>query len=258
MKRAIARILEHEQLYADTYRVWLEAPEISRAATAGTFAMVKTPAAYDTYWPRALSFHRFRPGPGNTREFSFLYRAVGRGTRWLSDRVPGETLALHGPLGHGFRVHPGSRHLLLVAGGIGVAPLVGFAEEHVERGHSVTLLMGARTAAELYPAIALPPEVEFVVATEDGSAGHHGLATDLFRRHITWADQAFACGPDAMFRAMAPIAEQERRRLSVQVLVEQNMACGTGICYGCAVETRKGVRLVCKDGPRFELRDLAR
>ena len=99
----------------------------------------------------------------------------------------------------------------------------------------------------------LPAEVDSAVATEDGSLGRRGLVTDLFGEYLPWADQSLACGPTPMFRSMASVVREDGMRRSVQVLMETEMACGTGICYGCAVFTKKGVRLCCKDGPRFEL-----
>ena len=75
-------------------------------------------------------------------------------------------------------------------------------------------------------------------------------------QYLPWADEVFACGPTPMFRAMAAVVRQEASRKPVQALLEERMACGTGVCYSCAVFTRRGVRLVCKDGPMFELREV--
>jgi dihydroorotate dehydrogenase electron transfer subunit len=145
---------------------------------------------------------------------------------------------------------------MLVAGGVGVSPLVWLADEALGSGKSVTLIMGARGAGQIFPASLLPPEVEVVVMTEDGSLGKRGLATEAFAEHLEWCDEAFACGPTAMFEAMAEARRRSDARRPVQVLMEQNMACGAGICYGCAIETRRGMRLVCKDGPKFRLEDV--
>lgn len=256
MRRGLARIVDHRRIHGNVWATWFQAPELALGAEIGQFLMVHTPAAWDTFWPRAFSYHRFRPDPAGSRQFALLYKTAGRGTSWLAERSPGEELEAFGPLGHGFRLRPGSQQLLLVAGGIGIAPLVGLAEQEAEHGRSLTLLMGARTADDLYPAELLHPAVEYLVTTEDGSAGQKGLVTDLFARHMDWADQVFACGPNPMFKAMAGIVRRSRPRLPVQVLLEENMACGTGVCYGCAVETRRGMQLVCKDGPRFDLRQL--
>jgi len=209
-----------------------------------------------------MSYHRLRPTQGGGEDFAILYEILGLGTQWLSQRRPGDSIFVYGPLGRGYAVRRSAGNLLLVAGGIGVAPLVWLAEEQVAIGRKVTLIQGARSASSLFPAHLLPPEVEVVVATDDGSAGHRGLVTDLVSEYLSWADQVFACGPKAMSRALADLMRRfegegaRRRRKPVQVLLEEVMPCGTGICYGCAVMTQRGVRLVCKDGPRFELRDV--
>jgi len=256
-----AVVVASERLYGDTRITWLQAPEVSAGASPGQFVMIRctdTPAALDPLLPRPMSIHRRRGGDGG-QEFAILYNVVGRGTAWLASRRPGDRVFLWGPLGRGFTIGRTARNLLLVAGGIGVAPLVWLAEEAVAAGRNVTLVAGAATADGIFPTALLPPEVEVIVTTEDGSAGQRGLATDAFEEHLAWADQVFACGPDAMFRTMARAVRASSVRRPVQVLLEQRMGCGTGICYGCAVETRRGrgrteMKLVCKDGPRFELR----
>jgi dihydroorotate dehydrogenase electron transfer subunit len=82
------------------------------------------------------------------------------------------------------------------------------------------------------------------------------MASEAFEECLPWADQVFACGPHAMYESMASVVRRLRDRTPVQVLLETPMACGMGLCYGCAVETRRGVRQVCHDGPRFDLRDV--
>ncbi len=270
---AFARVVENERLYGDTHRTWFAAPEVVRGAVPGQFVMLRCtePAPHDEsppqatalpddpLLPRAMSVHRLRQGP-NGPEWSILYDVVGRGTAWLASRRPGDLVFCWGPLGHGYTVRPSSQQLLLVAGGIGVAPLVWLADDAVEHGKSVTIILGGRTTDQIFPASLLPPEVEVVVMTEDGSSGRRGLATEAFVEHLEWCDQTFACGPNAMFQAMAEAMRRCRPPEAdrpVQVLLEEAMGCGTGICYGCAVETRRGMRLVCKDGPKFELRELS-
>jgi dihydroorotate dehydrogenase electron transfer subunit len=209
-----------------------------------------------------MSYHRLRPAQGGGHDFAILYEVIGRGTRWLSRRQAGDRILVWGPLGRGYAVRRGAGNLLLVAGGIGVAPLVWLADEQVARGCQVTLIQGARSADGLFPAHLLAPEVEVVAVTEDGSLGQRGLVTDLVPGYLSWADQVFACGPNAMFCALAEVVRRiegegaRRRRKPVQVLLEEVMPCGTGICYGCGIRMRKGVKLVCKDGPRFELREV--
>jgi dihydroorotate dehydrogenase electron transfer subunit len=271
VKAAFARVTENERLYGETFVTWFAAPELAQGAVPGQFVMLRcneapvhgeTPPSHislsnDPLLPRPMSIHRLRPGPDGV-EWSILYDVVGEGTQWLASRRPGDLVFAWGPLGHGYTVRDTSRHLLLVAGGIGVAPLVWLADEAVSQGKSIVLVLGGRHGEQIFPTALLPAEVEVVVTTEDGSLGRQGLATDAFIEHLEWCDQAFACGPNAMFRAMAGAMRAARGRRPVQVLLEERMGCGTGICYGCAVETRRGMRLVCKDGPRFELREVFR
>jgi dihydroorotate dehydrogenase electron transfer subunit len=271
MKTANARVVSNERLYGHTHLTWFAAPEIAHGATPGQFVMLRCTEPpldeggtasvapvlpVDPLLPRAMSIHRLRDGE-NGSEWAILYDVVGRGTGWLASRRAGDAVFCWGPLGHGYEVQTASHNLLLLAGGIGVAPLIWLADEAIEQGRSVTLVAGGRSAEQIYPAADLPPEVELIVVTEDGSAGRRGVATEAFAEQLGWCDQAFACGPNAMFRAMADVMRRTRSRRPVQVLLEERMGCGTGICYGCAVETRRrGMRLVCKDGPMFELREV--
>ena len=253
MKLERAVVLSQEELYEDTYLMWLSCPPVAKGASPGRFLMLHCGDAYDPLLPRPMSFHRFREA-ANERQFAILYDVRGRGTSWLSTRKPGDELTNFGPLGRGYAVSQEAQNLLLVGGGLGIAALIALADQAIGAGKSVTLLQGARTARKLYPPDLLPPEVEALSATDDGSAAHNGYVTDLILQHLSWADQVFACGPTPMFSGMAKVVREARSRKPVQALLEERMGCGTGVCYGCAVFTRRGVRLVCKDGPRFELR----
>jgi dihydroorotate dehydrogenase electron transfer subunit len=145
--------------------------------------------------------------------------------------------------------------LLLVAGGIGIAPLVALAEQAVISGRSVRLLIGDRTADRILPEQLLPSGVETIIATEDGSLGNKGMVTDLIPGFVSGVDQVFACGPLSMYRRMAEM-HGELKNTPAQVLLEVALGCGVGACLGCSVETRHGQKLVCKDGPVFELKDV--
>jgi dihydroorotate dehydrogenase electron transfer subunit len=270
MKVDWAEVVENERLYANTYAMWLRSPAVGNGAYPGQFMMLRCSddASYadggaghadDPLLPRPMSYYRVRNGAGGP-EWAILYAVVGRGTGWLSRRKPGDRVYCWGPLGNGYKVGRTSRNLLLVAGGIGVAPLVWLADDAVARGLNVTMVIGARSAEHVFPSVLLPPQVEVVVTTDDGSAGRKGFVTEPFGELLEWCDQAFTCGPTPMFRAMAEVARASKTRRSVQALLEERMGCGTGICYGCAVEVRvrggRAMKLVCKDGPRFEIRDV--
>jgi dihydroorotate dehydrogenase electron transfer subunit len=265
-----AEVIENERLYGDTYITWFRAPALANGAYAGQFLMLRCAddAAYanaglghadDPLLPRPMSYHRVREG-ADGREWSILYDVVGRGTAWLARRRPGDRVYCWGPLGLGYEIARAANNLLLVAGGIGVAPLVWLAEDAVAAGKNVTMIVGGRSAAHIFPSKLLPQQVEVVVTTDDGSVGRKGFATTPFGELLEWCDQAFACGPTPMFRALADVTRKSRLRRPVQVLLEERMGCGTAICYGCAVEVRvrggRQMKLVCKDGPRFDVRDV--
>jgi dihydroorotate dehydrogenase electron transfer subunit len=216
-------------------------------------------------------------------EIAILFQIVGKGTLWLSQRQRGEKIDLLGPLGKGFsipsviarhEVPKQSKNLLLVAGGIGVAPLI-FLAQRASSWYSVTLIHGASTAAQLYPLsslrakrgnlLPLPDKVQFIPITEDGTMGKRGVVTDILPDFLDRADQIYACGPIGMYRAMSTMSQQaapsslraERSNLKkCQVSLEVRLGCGIGACYGCTINTRKGLKRVCRDGPIFELDDI--
>jgi len=117
------------------------------------------------------------------------------------------------------------------------------------------MLLGAPTASQLYPHYLLPPEVKPITATEDETAGKKGMITDLLPDFTSWADQIFACGPSSMYQTMA--TQKLQKTKPVQISLEVRMGCGLGICYGCTVKTKSGLKQVCKDGPIFDLDDIS-
>jgi len=181
---------------------------------------------------------------------------------------PGAMVNLIGPLGRGFEVNVATRHLLLVAATAHLPPLLplvrkkpDFATAFTEKpGFSATLLLSAPTAAELYPIRLLPPALEVHIVTADGSAGHGGSIRDLFPDLARWADTVCIADDPAIYPALAEIVRQVRvapGRRFVQALVVPPIVCGVGACQGCAVETRRGIRLACTDGPVFDLLELS-
>jgi dihydroorotate dehydrogenase electron transfer subunit len=197
-----------------------------------------------------LSIHRV----ADEEQSALLFDVVGQGTQWLSQRQEGDSLDLLGPLGKGFSIHPNCDKLLLIAGGIGIAPLVFTAEKALSEGCSTTLLMGARNASTLYPRSLLPSSINLITVTEDGSEGKKGIVTEFIVDFIDQADQILACGPISMYQAIS--AQNQLVAKSVQASLEIMMGCGRGICYGCTIKTKKGLKRVCQDGPVFELEEI--
>ena len=241
-------LITNTEVMPGVYLTWLESPQIASSALPGQFVMVY--CGEETLLRRPLSIHQV-----DKTKLALLFSVVGRGTRWLSRRKVGDKIDLFGPMGNGFSVLPTSHNLLLAAGGIGIAPLAFLAQEAVKQGHSVKLLLGAPTASQLYPRHLLPPEIELIIATEDGTTGEKGMLTDILPDLTGWADRIFACGPMPMYKAMA-VQSQKLLKKPVQISLEMRMGCGLGVCYSCTVKTKNGLKQVCKDGPVFDLEDI--
>jgi dihydroorotate dehydrogenase electron transfer subunit len=279
MKQALCTITSNVEVMPGIYLMWIEAPNIACSVQPGQFITVR---CGDFTLRRPLSVHRvsspslpLRREDSGSGEIALLFKVAGKGTLWLSQRQTGDGIDILGPLGNGFSIETGAKNLLLVAGGIGIAPLF-FLMQRASSQHQVTLIHGASTAAQLYPFSpssltpdlspsegvgkgkseersklpALPNGVQFIPVTEDGSRGEKGTATDILRDFLDWADQVYACGPVDMYKAIALIAPK------CQVSLEVRMGCGFGACYGCTINTKNGLKQVCRDGPVFELEDI--
>jgi len=255
---------------------WLQgyhAPWLAAGAQAGQFVHVRTPDYSGLVLRRPFSLNTVDRVTG---DITIHFRVTGKGTEVLARMRPGDRLGMLGPLGRGFEVDPRTRHLLLIAGGLGMAGVRALADDAVATGRQVVVLFGAASAAEVYPSTMLPDEVEYLVATDDGSMGHHGRVTDLVADYEAWADQAFACGPEPMLAALARLAKGRNGRLGVarlgrkgggrtaplgsaaarraswlQVSMEQTMGCAVGACLGCVVIGVDGPQRVCREGPVF-------
>ena len=292
VKQSLCTITSNTVIMPGVNLMWLEAPDIAATAQPGQFITVR---CGDFVLRRPFSIHQ-----ANANQVAILFKVVGKGTLWLSRRQAGDEVDVLGPLGNGFSIPsvierhevPGqSRNLLLLAGGIGTAPLC-FLAQYAASQHSVTLIQGASTAAQsltfnssplkgeekgdggkqssLLPS---PSNVRFISVTEDGSGGRKGMVTDVLPDFLGWADQVYACGPLSMYKTMADLTlspfrlrgegkrEGEKRReesklKKCQISLEVRMGCGIVACYGCTINTKKGLKKVCRDGPIFELDDI--
>ena len=246
MKQASAAVISNREVMPDTYLTWLESPQIASGARPGQFVMALSGNSTEFPLRRPLSIHQRSGG-----QIAFLLNVVGKGTGWLSRLKSGDEVDLLGPLGNGFNIRPQAKNLLLVAGGIGIAPLCFLAQEAISTGHPVTLLLGAYSENQLYPTSLLPPEVNLVTATETGQGI---MITSLIPEFSAQADQIFACGPTPMYRNIAQMPELKDK--PVQISLETRMGCGVGVCYACTVKTIRGLEQVCRHGPVFEMGDI--
>ncbi len=248
-------VTENRPIMGDSYLVTFTAPEgLAAHVKPGHFVNVlpSGPMVFDPLLRRPYSIYGVNVA-ANT--MTILIRPYGRGGQWIVDQQPGQSINVLGILGNHYEVAPRSSHLLMVAGGVGAAPLRLLSERAVSEGKSVTYLLGARFADQLLEASELPAAVEYIVATEDGSSGHTGFVTDLVPNYLQWADQVFTCGPTPMMAALRNVIMQERfgKGPQVQISVERTMACGVGACLGCVVETKRGMKASCVDGPVFDM-----
>jgi dihydroorotate dehydrogenase electron transfer subunit len=221
------------------------------AAEPGQFVMLSAgalPAAprHDPLLPRPMAVFR-RAGAA----LEVLYKVTGRGTALLAATRAGERVRVVGPLGRGFALPEPGQRALLVGGGTGIASLFDLAVRARGRG-PLAVLLGARSAAELLAETDFRAlGVDLRLATEDGSAGRRGLVTELLAEALAEGPaRVYACGPTAMMRRAAELAEGVGA--DCRVSLENRMACGYGVCLGCAVPRRAGgYALVCRDGPVF-------
>jgi len=251
-------LIRVESVMGDAVLLTLTAPDaVVTQLRAGQFldVLCRLPGFFDPLLRRPYSVYRVDT-TGST--LTLLVRPFGRGSAWLASRPVGTVLNVLGPLGNRFEITPRSNNLLLVAGGVGAAPLVMLAHDAVQRGLNVTFLMGAADVSGLLPTAELPGPVEYQTATDNGTMGHHGFVTELVTDYLVWADQVFACGPEAMFLSLRRVVQANRpgTKPTVQVSVERDMACGLGACLGCVVETRAGLRTSCVQGPIYDMEEV--
>jgi dihydroorotate dehydrogenase electron transfer subunit len=280
MRLVSAELVDSRQILPGQWIQSFHAPELATGSRAGQFVHVRTGDYSGLVLRRPFSINTADAATGIV---TLHFRTVGRGTEWLARTRAGDRLDMLGPLGRPFEVDPRSQHLLLVAGGLGMAGIRMLADEAVRDGRQVTILFGAQSAAHVYPSSLLPDEVEYVVATDDGSLGHHGFVTELVADYEAWADQSFACGPHPMLKRLAALAAGRRERLGVaklgrkrgggkqdplgstgarrkaflQVSMEQTMGCAVGACLGCTVMGVDGPQRVCREGPVFAAEEIA-
>ncbi|MBE7004464.1 MAG: dihydroorotate dehydrogenase electron transfer subunit [Ruminococcaceae bacterium] len=241
MKETVFTVTENAAIAENTFRLRL-AGDASEVRTPGQFVNLRVD---NGFLRRPISVCD-RDGSALT----LIYRVVGRGTRWLSERRAGAELNALTGLGNGFDLSAAGTAPLLIGGGVGVAPLYWLARALRETGVKVTAALGFRTGAE----VLLEDEFRALgcrvaIATEDGSRGEKGFVTDILPERFSCA---YACGPSPMLRAVYRAAPGP-----AQFSLEERMGCGFGACMGCTCETKEGAKRVCREGPVFRREELA-
>lgn len=259
IRQESVRVIANNPVESRYYRLRFACGDHYARAVPGQFVTVRLPGQTQPLLRRPFSIHRLLAGDDGRLHMEILYRVVGDFTRQLARQAPGNRLDLLGPVGHGFTVAPHAHPVAVVAGGIGVAPLVFLCQRLKQAGMDmkvVTVFMGGRTKSDiLCEDIFSGLGTDVRLATEDGSAGVKGLVTRSLHQWLESgnAGMVYACGPLEMLRAVGKMARE--RGIACEVSMETVMACGLGACMGCAIPTRDVTdryRHACKDGPVFD------
>lgn len=250
-------VINHEQWAADLFEIEFIAPIVAAACEPGQFLQLRINANHDPLLRRPISIYDVDKERGT---ITLLYKVVGKGTQLLTDLRPQTYLDIMGPLGKGFSLPDNKCKVLLVGGGVGIAPLLYLARRLKDLDCEVTTLYGVGSSTELVAARRFEQlQAELMVSTMDGSEGFKGLITDLLEQQIDVheVDLIYTCGPEIMMAAVAEFAAQHK--IWGECSLEENMACGVGACLGCARKLKNddvGYVKVCKDGPVFNLQAL--
>jgi len=257
------KIIANQKIGGDFLKLTLGSAKIAAAAQPGEFVQIKVSDAVDPLLRRPLGIHGVK-----NHTFDCLVQIIGPATKILSEKKSGDFLDVIGPLGNGFDYSSCvMRHAscVLVAGGMGVAPLLFLAEEIKKRTthnaqRKTLVLIGAKTKNHILC------EKEFKklgcdvrIATDDGSGGFKGRVTELLAIILRTTHKAghttlYACGPSLMLKEISRISYKQK--IPAQISLEAHMCCGIGACLGCVVKTKEGFKRVCKEGPVFEAREI--
>lgn len=244
-------IISNREVAEGIFLASLEAPAIAGASMPGQFVMMRVRDALSPLLRRPFSIC----GTGGGGAVKILYAVVGEGTRILAGLTAGEAVRMLGPLGKGFSPPPREGRIFMVGGGIGIAPLLFLAEKY--RPGNAGFVAGFKSSAKALNFASEGFDLSnVVIATEDGSMGRKAMATELLSTMIDEGPgpcvRIYACGPVAMLKAA--VALGRRFNIPCEVSLEAHMACGLGVCQGCAVPSAglAGYLHVCKDGPVFD------
>ena len=245
----VAVIMSQEKIGEGVYSMWLRTDKVAEYAKAGQFVHIRVPGFT---LRRPISISEIDKDAGTLR---ILFDVRGEGTKELAKRKEGDMIDVMGPLGNGFDLLDKEKKAVVVGGGIGVPPMLQTAKHY---GANATAIIGFRNK----DLIVLEEDfkkhdVPVMLCTDDGTAGHHGLVTDMLKERIAQGpvDIVYACGPKIMLKFVAKMCQENGIRC--QVSLEERMGCGVGACLVCACKTKKEngeetYSHVCKNGPVFE------
>jgi dihydroorotate dehydrogenase electron transfer subunit len=255
MKKTVQNLLviSNRRLNKDQTLLELKSDVPLEGIVPGQFGNILVEKSQSTFLRRPFSIYQV---DYKCNTISFLIKAIGEGTKCLSNSVSGEFLSVIFPLGKGFSIPEKKSRVLLVGGGVGVAALMILADDLYKAGHLVEILLGARSADDL---VELDEFAKFGLVhttTEDGTHGTKGFVTNhpVFGELFSSFNQVYTCGPEPMMKAVGKLAVSGG--IPCEVSLENTMACGYGVCLCCVTQTTHGHKCVCTEGPVFDLKKL--
>ncbi len=247
----VYKVVSNEKLCQKFHHLRIDAKPIAAKALPGQFIHIRVAESLQPFFRRPFSIYRAK------KYIEILYEVVGTGTQLLSKKKKGDSLDIVGPVGTPFCMPPkGTKNVVMIAGGIGVAPFLLFSDI-LKKKYKLTLLYGGRTKGHTYSMKAFKDNgCKVFTATDDGSVGVKGRVSKLFSRIDTDPETTFVytCGPKPMMASVQDFAR--KHKLKAQGSCEEVMACALGACLGCSIETKQGFRTVCHDGPVFDLDEI--
>lgn len=248
----IYRVVSNDKLCPRFFRLSFDAPELAREVKAGQFIHIRTSDGLEPFFRRPFSVYRAK------KQVEIFYEPIGPGTQLLASKKKGDELDVLGPLGNPFTLPSKNiKQVVMIAGGIGVAPFLALSDILKAKKLELILLYGGRTKGHVYPMKEFKENgVKVFVATDDGSVGAKGRVSELFSK-ITLDSKTtmiYTCGPNPMMAAVQKFCGQHD--LHGEAACEEIMACALGACLGCSIPTKSGYKTVCYDGPCFDISEV--
>jgi len=246
------KVISNKKIVEDTFLLCIESEKIASSAKFGQFLMIKLSSSYDPFLKRPFSISFIEPPD----KIFILYKIKGRVTKAMSHLKKGDSIFVFGPLGNAFNLNERIEEIILVSGGIGIAPLIWILKEYPKKA---VLISGYKKLSEVIRIEALlSGRYQYRIAVEEEGPFFKGTSVDLFQRYIKENRGKkriiISCGPYPMLLALYKVAK--RINIPIYFSLETHMACGIGLCQGCVIETKEGYKRVCKDGPIFNANDL--
>ena len=256
----LAELVKKEQLKQDIFKFSIKAPNIVKNSKPGNFIEIRITEQLDPFLRRPISIYNLDRENGI---LEFIFQVKGKGTEILSKKKVGDLIDIVGPLGYGTFKYEEYQNIAIIGGGIGVFPLYELAKSAKKDGKNVNTYIGFRNK----DIVMLEEEFksvsnELTITTDDGSYGKSGFAIEFLEKDLNTKkiDAIYACGPLPMLKAVQKLSIE--KNIPCQISLEEKMACGLGVCLGCAVKTSKSSKdnpeylHVCKAGPVFNARDV--